>query len=126
MITINYTPLREIVGGPGVVAGAGEVFDYSPKFFGKQFESLDGTMVSTLHRYETGYALQIEAQDATQIKKWREFAASCTNAETFQLDARNIPDGPDSVITCRLVKNSYKESRFGAYLSPSFKVIRVS
>lgn len=127
MISITYTPTREIVGGGGNITAGVEAFNFKPLYKGVDHESLDGTVVSVLHAYKKEYSISIEAQTPSQLAYWREWQASSINNETFTVVLTDIPAAPTGSISCRLKRNTYRESRLNgsSFVSVAFTIVEL-
>ncbi|MCP4477833.1 MAG: hypothetical protein GY818_07055 [Planctomycetaceae bacterium] len=125
MPTITYTPTRAIVGGGGSIVSDFSQWDRVTKWIGKEHVSISGVRVSTEQRSDETIRITADVQTESEIAFYREFSESCRNGETFTIDATGIPGAPSGAITYQLKKNSYRESRTGAYIAPSFEAIKV-
>lgn len=112
MPSITYTPTRELVSGStGVLNFQLTKCDRTQKSIGKEHTSLSGYTESVLYRIENEWNLTVAPFDNSELPYWREFAASCANGESFELDLTGVPGGFSGVKNFRLKRNSYKESR---------------
>lgn len=124
MITITYTPTRKIVGDGGTIIIDVEKFDSigGPEFVGKRFKSLDGTVVSSLDRFDEKYSIETVAFDPSELVYWRELAASTINYEEFSINPSGIPGIANGAQDYRMIENTYKETRVSNMFKVSFNV----
>ncbi|WP_444958215.1 hypothetical protein [Microbulbifer sp. ZKSA002] len=114
MPSINYTPTRDLVdSSPGSISFAVTKCDRTSKPVGKEHAALSGNTESILYRRDIEWQLTVSPFSEEQLQYWREFEASCTNGETFELDTSDIPGGKASSVF-RLKRNSFHEMRYGA------------
>lgn len=110
---IQYTPTREIAGGPGEISATtqpGTEPTLDP--VGEESVSLSGVgRESVLHRLERQWQVNAGPEDLTTEAKWREFYASTANGETFTIDLFGTQASPVNPITVSMVRKSAKESR---------------
>jgi len=124
---LSYLPKRKIVGGPGEIQHNLAQFSYAPKPIGKRFKSLSGKEEGVLNNIEDIYKVKTQPIPRAKIKKWREWFASCSAAETFILDSDDAASSSVNIdrLSMLLVDNSYKEAEQGIYFIVSFKVKQV-
>ncbi|WP_444941253.1 hypothetical protein ACJJI3_01540 [Microbulbifer sp. ZKSA004] len=113
MPNVNYTPTRDLVGGSlGSITFSVTRCDRAPKSVGKEHTSLSGNTESVLFRRDIEWQITISPFSDEQLQYWREFEASCTNGEIFELDTSDIPGGKANS-SFRLKRNSFRERRHG-------------
>lgn len=124
---LSYLPKRKIVGGTGEINHNLAKFSYAPKTIGKRFKSLSGKEEGVLNNIEDIHEVKTQPIAKVNIKKWREWFASCSAAETFILDSDDTASSDNVVdpLSMLLVANSYKETEQGIYLIVSFKAKQV-
>lgn len=123
---IDYTATRELVGsGADNIDCDAQRANRSIKKFGGESVSLDGTTRhSVLHRLENTWDIETVPITVADLPRWREFAASVANGETFTIDIFGTSASPDDPITVTMQENSFKENRFSKlYMTFSFIVI---
>ena len=123
---IDYTATRELVGSGAdeIDTDAGQI-DRSQKRFGSESVSLSGVgREYQLDRLEFTWTVTTIPVPVTDLPRWREFAASVANGETFSFDPYGSKASPDNVLTVSLVDGSYQENRFSStYMQISFAAI---
>ncbi|MCO1337135.1 hypothetical protein MO867_22690, partial [Microbulbifer sp. OS29] len=86
----------------------------TPKPVGKEHVALSGNTESVLYRREIEWQISVSPFSEQQLQYWREFEASCTNGEAYELDTSDLPGG-QAITVCRLKRSSFREMRYGAY-----------
>lgn len=123
---IDYTATRELVGsGLDEIEASASIENPDMRSEGADFSSMSGVnRESTLHRLEFVIAVTTVPITTATKDRWREFAASVGNGETFTFDAYGTKAAPDNPITVSMVRNSYKQQRLGGqYVQYSFEVL---
>lgn len=123
---IQYTATRQLVG-----SGSAEIETDTQAQERLQIEeSEESVSMSGVGRESQLDRLDFEWQFTTipvpeaDLPRWREFAASVANGETFTIDIDGTQAAPVSVISASYVKGSYRENRFSkAYLTISFRIL---
>lgn len=114
---ISYTPTRDIDSGAGEIE-LSDIAKFDRTIIPESFEekSQSGKQETTLNRIEYEYDCQTDLVASAGLAKWREFAASVIAGETFSFDAFGTQSSPDDVLSVRMVKKSFKETRSGTSL----------
>lgn len=124
---IDYTATRELVG-----SGLDEIeCDFSvggdrvQKRIGGESTSMSGVgREFQLERLEYTWTFSTVPIAIADLPRWREFAASVANGETFTIDIDGTKAAPDNPITVSMKDGSYKENRaYKGYLIFSFTVL---
>lgn len=126
---IEYTATRELVGsGDAEIEVAVSNINRMMQVEGSESVSISGeSRESQLDRLEFRWPIVTVPVHIDNLPRWREFAASVANGETFTFDAHGTEASADNPITASMIRGSFKESRIGGpYVQFSFEVLERS
>jgi hypothetical protein len=109
---IQYTPLREVIGGAGEIETGSFPLNRARKVYAEQSVSLSRQARETVgYGDEKTWDITTIPEELTTEPRWREFEASVQFGETFTIDLFGTQAAPVDPITVSMELKSFKESR---------------